>query len=134
MIVFIKKYCYISIPIIVTVVFFILKFTIGLPNFETKIDGMIGIIGTLIGFLLTAITVFTGISKDNIIMKRVISSNHHIIFARCILFGVIFSVLTIISWIFNMNESIIIIFFLLSFLETIMASWYIHKLSLFSLY
>ena len=133
MINFVKKYCYIVIPIIISILFVIVNYTFCLPSFESKVDGMIGIIGTLIGFLLTAITIFTGLSKDNIIMKRVVNYNHHIIFARCILFGVIFSILTITLWVFDINKSIIILFFLLSFIETIMASWYIYKLSLFSI-
>lgn len=134
----IKKTCYISMPIIIgiilTVLFFInklfFKYDFDLSN---KISTIIGIVGTLIGFLLTAITIFSGIPKDNVIFKRVIKYKHHIIFSKCVLFGIFFSSITIFIWIIGLNNNLILLGFILSFLETIMASWYIYKFSIFSL-
>ena len=135
---FIKKTCYISVPILIStflmVLFILNKFLIKYNfNITDKISTIIGIVGTLIGFLLTAITIFSGIPKDNQIFKKVIRYNHHIIFSKCVLLGILFSSLTMFIWIIGLSDKWILLGFTLSFSETIMASWYIYKFSIFSL-
>lgn len=133
MIDFIKKTCYISIPVIFAAILVIIKFIFNISVNSEKVECMIGIIGTLIGFLLTAITIFTSLPKKNIVMKRAIKFNHHIIFSKCILLGIFFCVVTILFWLININVYFIYLFFIMSFLETIMAAWYIYKFCLFSI-
>jgi hypothetical protein len=101
-------------------------------NFNDDSSTIIQIAGTIIGFLLTAITIFLSLPKDTDLMKRVKKYNHHIIFGRCIIGGLIFSTLSIILWIFNVNCTILITIFGLSLEETLMSAYYIYKLSIYN--
>lgn len=133
----IKKYCYIVIPII-TILVYILIYFLSLKieffrfNLNDDSSTIIQIAGTLIGFLLTAITIFLSLPKDTDLMKRIKKYKHHTIFARCVVMGLIFSTISILLWIFNVNHYILIMFFGLSLEETLMSAYYIYKLSIYN--
>lgn len=128
-----EKYCYISYPAIITLFFiFINKKVYSISINDDEISTIIDLLGTLIGFLLMAITVFLSLPKENIVIKRVKKYNHHKIFSKCILLGIFFSCLTILFWILKLSNSWILISFLLSLSETIIAAYYIYKLCLYS--
>ena len=87
MIDFIKKYCYLTIPITTFIIVCIIQFAKLIDFSNILIDeasNIIQISGTLIGFLLTAITIFLSLPKDTNLMKRVKKYNHHKIFSRCV--------------------------------------------------
>lgn len=138
LIVFIKKYCYAVIPVLLTVVFFILDYfniftyynKFILQNIEENITTLIGMSGTLIGFLFTSMTILFSLNKDSEYMKRFKKYGHHVIFCRLNILGITFLFLNIVLWLFNANIKVIILPFVLGFIETIMASYYIYKLSL----
>lgn len=128
-----KKYCYISCPVIVTIFFiFINKKIYSISVSEDRLNAIIGLLGTLVGFLLMAITVFLSLPKENIVIKRVKKYKHHKIFTKCILLGIFFSCLTILFWVMNFSVNLILITFLISISETMIAAYYIYLLCLYS--
>lgn len=134
-IIFIKKYCYIVIPII-TVFFLTALYSFKIVNIQKNdsfLSTIIGISGTLIGFLFTAMTIFFSLNKNTEYMLNFRKYNHHVIFGRLITFGIIFLCINIIFWLFNFNIYTTIISFILGLEETIMAAYYTYKLSLNSI-
>lgn len=134
-IIFIKKYCYIVIPII-TVFFLTALYSFKIVNIKKNdsfLSTIIGISGTLIGFLFTAMTIFFSLNKNTEYMLNFRKYNHHVIFGRLITFGIIFLCINIIFWLFNFNIYTTIISFILGLEETIMAAYYTYKLSLNSI-
>jgi len=93
---------------------------------------IIGMSGTLIGFLFTAITVFLSLPKDSDVMKNVKSSKHHIIFGNCVMCGVIFLTLCILSWMLKLLSVIVVIFFLAGLVETLICVHYIYTLCVYN--
>lgn len=139
MIIYIKKYCYIVIPLITLVVLiplYILKI-LNVPNDPNNVDilkdylsTLVGISGTLIGFLFTAITIFFSLNKDSQYMKYFKKYNHHIIFGRLVTIGIVFLCLNIVFWLFNFDKHIIVLSFIVGLENSIMAAYYIYKLSM----
>ena len=138
LIIFIKKYCYVVAPVLLTLFFIILDcFNIPtflnnsiLKNMEENVTTLIGISGTLIGFLFTAMTILLSLNKDSKYMQNFKRYGHNIIFCRLNILGILFLFFNIIAWLLSMNIKITILFFILGFVETIMASYYTYKLSL----
>lgn len=135
---FIKKYCYISLPIITIFIYTIIYFLKQKYNLFSNINiskdeaTLIQISGTLIGFLLTAMTIFLSLPKDTELMKRIKKHKHHIIFGRCVFLGLLIATLNIILWIFSINETFLIMLFILSLEETLVAAYYIYKLCIYN--
>lgn len=137
-IVFIKKNCYVVFPAFLIIVYIILDILniseylkiFNLENVNENAGTLIGISGTLIGFLFTSMTIFLSLNKDSKYMQNFKRYNHHIIFCRLILIGIFFLFLNIGCWLLNICTKIIALTFVLGFVETIMASYYTYKLSL----
>lgn len=139
----IKKYCYISIPVItvilITAIGGLKIYTNIIPdhikiNFNDDMySSLIGISGTLIGFLFTAMTIFFSLNKNSTYMEKFMRYNHHIIFSRLVMLGILCLCINIFCWLFNVNQYIIIISFIFGLEETVMAAYYTYKLSLNSL-
>lgn len=129
---FIKKYCYIIIPLISISILLLLNKNniLVIKNRDGLLETIIGVSGTFIGFLFTAITIFFSLNKDSKYMQYLIKYNHHIIFSRLIAMGIIALTINIISWMFNFCFNIIIISFIIGLEETIMAAYYIYVISL----
>lgn len=129
---YIKKYCYFFIPVITILILTVLYCTklVHLPTEEDFLSTLIGIAGTLIGFVFTAMTIFFSLNKNTTYMESFKRYNHHIIFSRLITCGIVFLCIDIVLWIFNFNPYAIIIFFFIGLEETVMAAYYIYKLSL----
>lgn len=133
----IKKNCYATVPgitIFIYLIIYILNLKFDWLKLQLNSDSstIIQIAGTLIGFLLTAITIFLSLPKDTDLMKRIKKHNHHIIFGRCVIGGLIFSTISILLWIFNINSTILTMIFGLSLEETLMSAYYIYKLSIYN--
>lgn len=136
--VFIKKYCYMVLPVFVAILYFALDYyniftyfndTI-VKNINDNVSTMIGISGTLIGFLFTAMTILFSLNKDSKYMQHFNMYGHPIIFSRLIIWGIIFLFFNIVAWFLSLNIKITTLFFILGFAETIMASYYTYKLAL----
>lgn len=130
--IFIKKYCYAIVPIITIFLLTILycKKIIVLPENENYFPTLIGVSGTLIGFMFTAMTIFFSLNRNTAYMQNFKIYGHHIIFSRLVTFGIVFLSMNIICWLFNFNKYIILISFILGLEESIMAAYYTYKLSL----
>lgn len=133
----IKKYCYFTIPIITLVIFLILYIYIAkivdIKNiFTDDLSSLIQISGTLIGFLLTAMTVFLSLPKNTQLMQRIRKYNHHVIFSRCVSIGLIILTADIFLWILKMPSEFVIFSFILGLEETLMAAYYIYKLCIYN--
>lgn len=132
-----EKYCYISYTIITIIVISILILVLNLFNINIKLidnfsETIVQISGGLIGFLLTAITIFLSLPKDTKVMQRVKKYKHHIIFSKCIFYGLCFFILSIFFWIFNVRDIFILIFFILGLEETVLSARYIYKLCIYN--
>lgn len=137
-IVFIKKYCYIVLPVFIAILYILLDYfniftyfndTI-VKNINDNVTTMIGISGTLIGFLFTAMTILFSLNKDSKYMQHFKMYGHPKIFSRLIILGILFLFLNVIAWFLNLNIKVVTLFFILGFVETLMASYYTYKLSL----
>ena len=132
---FIKKYCYISIPTITSIVIAILYFSkiICFSEILTNDDTtLIQISGTLIGFLLTTMTIFLNLPKDTQLIHRIKKYGHHKIFSRCASIGLIILTIDIFLWLIKIPSEFVIFVFLLGLEETLMAAYYIYKLCIYS--
>jgi len=132
---FVKQYCYLTIPLAILIIIFILYFLNFFDFTNVFIDEsgtLIQISGTLIGFLLTAMTIFLSLPKDTQLMKRIKKYNHHKIFSRCVSMGLIILTVDIILWLLKISHIYIIFIFLLGLEETLMAAYYIYKLCIYN--
>mgnify|MGYP000622360663 FL=1 len=132
---FIKKYCYISIPTATSIVIAIIYFSkiICFSGILTNDDAtLIQISGTLIGFLLTAMTIFLSLPKDTQLMHRIKKYEHHKIFSRCVSIGLVILTIDIFLWLIKIPSEFIIFVFLLGLEETLMAAYYIYKLCIYN--
>ncbi len=132
---FMKKYCYLSIPVVTCIIICIIHITKILDFSSIFVDeasNIIQISGTLIGFLLTAITIFLSLPKDTKLMQRIKKYNHHKIFSRCVSIGLILLTLDICLWLIKVPNTYIVLIFLLGLEETLMAAYYIYKLCIYN--
>lgn len=136
----IKRYCYITIPIITVILISIIciirykffNFFVITEHITNDTSTLIQIAGTLIGFLLTAMTVFLSLPKETKLMQKIKKYNHHKIFSYCVTSGLVILTLDILLWILKFSTELIIIFFLLGLEETLMAAYYIYKLCIYN--
>lgn len=131
-ILFLKKYCYITIPIISIICLEILNyFNILIINLKANFsETIISISGTLIGFLFTAMTIFFSLNKDSEYMQYLKMFNHHLIFSKLVIIGIAALVINIIIWLFDFNMKLLIITFIIGLEETVMSAYYIYIISL----
>lgn len=132
-----EKYCYISYPLITIILIVPLKllldyFSINIKLVENFSGTIVQISGGLIGFLLTAITIFLSFPKDTKIMQRFKKYRHHIIFSRCIFLGLFNLILSIFFWIFEASTLLVFLSFILGLEETIISVRYIYKLVIYN--
>lgn len=127
------KYIYVSVlsPIIV-VIFCDMKFCF-IEKFFTNnsnASNLAGISGTFVGFLLTAATVYLALPSDSKIKSWFIKYGHHKIFMKIILFGTIFFMIPIISWICDTTAMnyIGMYGFIAGSLEVLAAMYYLYNL------
>lgn len=130
----IKKYCYITIPTVTLIILICIKYIFNIEwiNLCQTDDNstLVGISGTLIGFLFTAMTIFFSLNKNQQYMQNFKRYNHHIIFGRLVVFGIIILCINIFSWLIKLNQYIILSSFILGIEESLMAAYYTYKLSL----
>lgn len=131
----IKKYCYISIPLLTVVVLLLLYISKKInfnELFEDDSSTLIQISGTLIGFLLTAMTIFLSLPKDTTLMKRSKKYGHHKIFSRCVSTGLIILTIDILMWLLKISNVYIVFVFLIGLEETLLSAYYIYKLCIYN--
>ena len=132
-----EKYCYISYPIITIILIIILKLMSNYYNINIKLvdnfsETIVQISGSLIGFLLTAITIFLSFPKDTKIMQRFKKHKHHIIFSKCIFCGLFALIVSIFFWIFKSSNIYVFVSFIVGLEETLISARYIYKLVIYN--
>lgn len=128
-----KKYCYISIPILTIIILIFIKYGLKIDWIslcQKDNSTLVGISGTLIGFLFTAMTIFFSLNKNQEYMQNFKRYKHHIIFGRLITLGILLLCINIFSWLIQANQYIVISSFILGIEESLMAAYYTYKLSL----
>ena len=126
---FIKQYCYLIFPIttiiILTSAYFKIQYV---KTIDYDIATIIQISGTLIGFLLTAITIFATIPKNTDYMRRFVKHQHETVFRRSISLGMIFLSICIFIWIIQIPNEFIALLFVLGLEETLFSAYYLYRL------
>lgn len=130
MINFIKKYCYSIIPIITIIIYLICDFLKhnSINSLEFDISTIIQMSGTLIGFLLTAISIFATIPKNTDYMRRFELHQHKKIFSRCIGLGIILLAICIFLWLMKTKSIYVVLTFILGFEETLFSAYYLYRM------
>mgnify|MGYP003373993920 CR=1 FL=1 len=126
---FIKQYCYLIFPITTIIILTIAYFKIQyVKTIDYDIATIIQISGTLIGFLLTAITIFATIPKNTDYMRRFVKHQHETVFRRSISLGMIFLSICIFIWIIQIPNEFIALLFVLGLEETLFSAYYLYRL------
>lgn len=90
-----------------------------------NLSAMASLSGTFIGFLLAILTIFIGINLNHRFMNVIISHKHHLIFLKCIIYGIMAYLITIVLWIFGINTlHYALYFFFAGCLETLATLYY----------
>lgn len=77
-----------------------------------KVTPLISISTSLIGVLITILTIYLAVPKNDFVKQRLKESKHERIYLYNILFGIIILFLSIMSWIFFDSKTFLIIFFI----------------------
>lgn len=77
-----------------------------------KITSLASLDGSLIGVLITILTIYLAVPKNEFIKKRLKDSKHERIYLYNILVGIIVLFASILSWIFFDNVSLLVILFI----------------------
>lgn len=126
-----KYYSCIIVPIIISIIALLINIKYKFISMISpqKIDILIGIIVSMVGILLTVLTIYLSFPKSEIILKRLKTSGHNYILISNIIFGVIFYFIAILLWLFSNYSEGIIILFLCGSVNTIISGYYIAYLS-----
>lgn len=128
---FLVKRQYISFPIFVFVISFALFYwqQLSVETFAEKVDAIASLAGVFIGILLTVFTLYTSVPKNNEVMQRVIKYGHHQIFRKSILYGCIFFMICVLSWLFGASAKWILISLLMGMSDVIISIRYIYRIN-----
>ncbi len=94
-----------------------------------KIDALIDLSISIIGILLTVLTIYLSFPKSDRIQERMKKSGHNSILLKNILTGIILNCLVILIWLFWNQNDICIYFFCGSMANLIISGYYIATLS-----
>lgn len=128
----IRKKIYLIIPIISSIIFCVLVSTgnIVSNDFNVKSD-IIGVSGTLAGFLFSSLGIIIALPRNNFISK-ISSSGHMLIIIKTIIGGIIFFILSIITSIFTNYMLLIKIIFIMGLSEFTVALYQFSQIIKFS--
>jgi hypothetical protein len=127
------KSCFI-IPLFTAIIIFFINHNYKIINniSEDKLDPLIGVVGALMGVLITVLTVYVSFPKDSGHMKRIRETGHHSIFISNINAGIILYTICILSWLFGVDKTIILTLFLCGISNTMVGAYYISVLTRFT--
>ena len=111
---FIRYHSCIIFPTLFVIVAYIFnqKFNyINIDDFD-KITSLASLDGSLIGVLITILTIYLAVPKNEFIKKRLKDSKHERIYLYNILVGIIVLFASILSWIFFDNVPLLVILFI----------------------
>lgn len=111
----------------------IIAYTINLKHNYTnicsdKITSLVSINTSLIGVLITILTIYLAVPKNDFVKERLKESKHERIYLSNIMFGIIILFLSIISWIFFDSTMFLIIFFIAGISNIAISIYYTFSL------
>lgn len=124
----IKYYSFIVFPLLVAVTFGIVfkKFNISID--DSKMDVLVSIAASLIGVLLTIITILLAIPKDPERFELLKNSLHYKIYMRNVILGLALFLATIFLWFFDIPSMWPAICFFAAISNSVIISYYTFSL------
>lgn len=95
---------------------------------SNKVQILVSISASFIGVLLTVLTIYLAVPKNETKIKRLKESYHEQIYLKNIITGIIFFLISIISWIFFDNSYISALTFLAGMANIIISVYYTFAL------
>lgn len=130
----VDKYSYIFMMLILTLIFVILHYftdILELINCDLS-ETLIGSAFTMLGFLITALTIFISADKNTKFMSLIIKIGHRNIFYSTIILALAFNLLTIIFGIFDANIKLLSYFTLMGLGQILIIIKYSIQISLYN--
>lgn len=125
----IKLYSFIIFPTItIIIVWILMKKSVLKFNYE-NMDTLISIIVTLIGILLTILTIYLSFPKTDKIVERMKKTKHNEILLKNIFCGICLLSFAVLLWMFSLCYKGIVILSVASFSNIIICSYYLYELS-----
>lgn len=111
---FIKYHSCVIFPTLFAMLAYFLNQKFNFANIEDpdKITSLASLDASLIGVLITILTIYLAVPKGDFIKKRLKNSKHERIYLYNILVGIIILFVSILSWIFFDNVSLLVILFI----------------------
>lgn len=126
---FFKYYSNFIFPVIICLVCLYIHHKSNLFSLEEdKATTLISIATEFIGILLTILTIYLAVPKNPIKIKQLKNSGHQHIYLSNILTGIVFSFLSIITWIFFSNIFFSTMFFMACISNIIITIYYTFSL------
>lgn len=93
-----------------------------------KISSLVSLDASLIGVLITILTIYLAVPKSDFIKERLKKSKHEHIYLYNILVGIIVLFASIISWIFFDNATVLVILFIAGISNIAISIYYTFSL------
>lgn len=128
---FIRRFCYIVIPLISVIVLLVLFYCF--PELNSvggeRLSIMPSIAGTLAGFLLAGIALLSeGPKATSVFIRRFYASNHFKIILRTIFFGIIWSLACVLTYVLIPMVILVMSLFVMTISNTVIATWYVYRI------
>ena len=130
----IKYYSFLVMPLMVFIVLFLMNRKlkiISLIPYE-KIAVLVTIVAALIGALLTVLTIFLSFPKNDTVSRRLKTSGHFNILISNIFAGLVFFILSLLTWLLFNNNDAVIYLFCCGITNMTITGYYIMALSSFT--
>lgn len=125
----IKYYSFIIFPLLVFVTFFLLYNNKIISIDEAKMETIVSISASMVGVLITVITIFLAIpSKDPERFARLKNSLHYDIYMRNVIAGIILFLATVLLWFFNAPPYFPVSTFLSGISNSVIVTYYTFTL------
>lgn len=111
---FIRYHSCVIFPTLVASIVFFLNNKLNFINIKDadKITSLASLDASLIGVLITILTIYLAVPKNDFVKKRLKDSKHERIYLYNILVGIILLFSSILSWIFFDNTTLLVILFI----------------------
>lgn len=111
---FIRYHSCVIFPTLVASIVFFLNKKLNFINIKDadKITSLASLDASLIGVLITILTIYLAVPKNDFVKKRLKDSKHERIYLYNILVGIILLFSSILSWIFFDNTTLLVILFI----------------------
>ena len=128
----IKMYSCIKFPILIISISYSFKSikSFVLNNITGKLDTLAGCTATLIGFMLTTLTIYLSFPKNEDIVRRMKNSGHNFILMSNNIASIIFYTASLLIWLLFNDGYLNVVLFLCAVSNAIIVMYYIAALSI----